>query len=59
MGHCTLYIDQGSNKLGSKLSLSCFHQRPLVHIFPSHGLYISNKTTPYIHKHHLMLLLTP
>ena len=43
MGYYTLYIEQVSNKLRSKLSLSCFHQIPLVNIFPSHSLYISNR----------------
>jgi len=32
MRHCTLYIEQCSNKSASKLSLSCFHQKILVHI---------------------------
>jgi len=42
MRHCTLYIEQGSNKSVSKLLLSCFHKIPLVNIFPSHDLCISN-----------------
>jgi len=56
MGHCTLYIKQGSNKLVSKFSLSCFHQIPLVNIFPSHGLYISNMVSNLNHhKTHFLL----
>jgi len=42
MGHCTIYIEQIYNKSISKLLLSCFHQIPIVNIFPSHGLYLSN-----------------
>jgi len=55
MGHCTLYIDQYSNNSASNLSLSYFHQTPLVHIFSFHGLYISNMVSDLNRLLHFLL----
>ena len=42
MGDCTLILDKFPIDQYGNYILVVFHQTPLVYIFPSHSLYMSN-----------------